>query len=168
MANDHLLRPNSLFFIYTTLFVGFILNIFPWGNHVWVPDWLLIALVYWTINEPRRVGIWIGFALGILMDVQTASILGIHSLSYSLVCFIAIAWHRRILDLSTPGQIIHVLPIFLISNAIQLGALYLFTNNSVLSNWHFIVPAFIEAALWPVAKWLLSSPQRQQNQSLKL
>lgn len=168
MANDHLLRPTSLLFIYASLFIGFILNIFPWGNHAWVPDWLLIVLVYWTINEPRKVGIWLGFALGILMDVQTASILGIHSLSYSLVCFIGIAWHRRILDLQTLGQMLHVLPIFLISNAIQFTIYYVLTKNDLLSGWHFFVPALIEAALWPLSKWALSSNQRRQTQSLKL
>ena len=168
MANDHLLRPNSLLFIYTSLFIGFILNIFPWGNHAWVPDWLLIVFVYWTINDPRKVGIWLGFALGILMDVQTASILGIHALAYSLVSFIGIAWHRRILDLQTLGQMLHVLPIFLISNAIQFIAFYLLTKNDPWSAWHFFMPAFIEAALWPLSKWVLSSSQRRQNQSLKL
>ena len=168
MANNHMLRPSSLFFVYGTLFFGLLLNLFPWGNHTWVPDWLLMGLVYWTINEPRRIGISIAFILGILMDVQTASILGTHTLIYSLVSFIAIAWHRRILDLSTIAQGFHLCTIFLIASAINFLAYYLLTGATDFSAWLIFVPALIEALFWPITKWVLSTPQRRQNQSIQL
>ena len=168
MSSSHLSRPSSSLFIYGSLFLALLLNISPWGNHAWVPDWFLIALVFWTLNEPRKIGIGIAFIFGLLMDVQTSSILGVHSLSYSLVAFVTIAWHRRILDLSTPSQMFHLLPMFLIASGVNYLVFWVTKNSSVFDGLLIFVPSLVEILLWPAAKWMLSTPQRRQNKSLPL
>lgn len=168
MANTHLLRPSSPFFVYSTIFAGLLLNIFPWGNHFWVPDWLLLVVVFWTINEPRKVSIWLAFILGILMDVHSSSTLGVHAFAYSLVFYITVAWHRRILDLTTPTQMFHLLPILIIPNSLDFLMAWLLKGVSPWAAIWILAPGVINALLWPFAKWTLSTPHRRQNQSLPL
>jgi rod shape-determining protein MreD len=166
--DKHLSRPSSLFFIICTIFLGLLLNIFPWGNHSWVPDWLLIVLVFWNVYDPRKISMFTALLLGLLMDVHFSSLLGLHAISYSLVTFITIAWHRRILDLTTIPQAFHLLPIFFIGNAFNFLVFWWIQDNSAISGWSFFISCIIEACLWPLAKWLLSTPQRRQNASLPL
>lgn len=161
-------RPSSLLFIVGSIFIGLLLNIFPWGNHAWVPDWLLIILVFWNIYEPRKIGMLVAFALGLVIDVQSSSLLGLHALSYSSVAFLTVAWHRRILDLNTPAQALHLLPIFFVPSLLNFFVFWWVQNSAAISSWSIFIPCVIEAALWPIAKWLLSTPQRRQNASLSL
>lgn len=158
-------RPSSWLFITGSIFIGMLLNIFPWGNHAWVPDWLLIVLIFWNIYEPRKIGMVVAFALGLVMDVQSSSLLGLHALSYSVVAFLTAAWQRRILDLDTPTQTLHLLPIFFVPSFLNFVLFWWLQNSSAISSWTFFIPCIIEAVLWPIAKWLLSTPQRRQNSS---
>ena len=51
------------------------------------PDFLLIFLVWLTIKEGQFVGETAGFVLGLTLDVVSSSILGVHALSKTAVCF---------------------------------------------------------------------------------
>lgn len=162
---QQLTKPSSLTFIITTILIGILLNIFPWGNHAFVPDWLLIVLVFWNLFEPRKIGIVIVFFLGLLMDVQSSSLLGIHSISYCIVAYIAIAWHRRILDLSLVGQMLHLLPIFLIPSLVYMLFHFWIQDGRLSSSWMILIPGFVQTLLWPIARWALTTPQRRQSAS---
>lgn len=165
---NQLAKPSSLSFIIGSIFFGLLLNIFPWGNHFLVPDWLMIVLVFWNLHEPRKVGIVIAFFLGLLIDVQSSSLLGIHSISYCIVAYVAIAWHRRILDLKPIAQAFHLFPIFLIPGLIDLLLFLWVQNGQLLSALPVVIPCLIQALLWPIASWLLTTPQRRQNASVPL
>ena len=47
------------------------------------------------------------------MDVHQGAVLGQHALAYTLLSFLAISVHRRLLWFSLPAQALHVLPVFL-------------------------------------------------------
>jgi rod shape-determining protein MreD len=38
-----------------------------------VPDWLALVIVFWSVREPRRVGMGLAFLFGLAMDVADAS-----------------------------------------------------------------------------------------------
>ena len=60
-------------------FDALILNFLPTSAWPWVPDWVALVLVFWSIREPRRVGMGAGFLLGVAMDVADVSLLGQHA-----------------------------------------------------------------------------------------
>ena len=103
----------------------------------------------------------IAFTLGLVMDVHNSDLLGLHAFSYSLVAYLAISWHRRIVALSVFSQALHLLPIFL------LVSLFPVLTHWVLSGelyWWALsgsAQAFIEAMLWPIAIRILLAPQRR-------
>eukprot|EP01038_Epipyxis_sp_PR26KG_P019960 gene19960-28252_t len=61
---------------------AFFLNLCPWGSWGWVPDFVALTLVFWSIYQPRRVGIGVAFMMGLIMDVHSASLLGENALAY--------------------------------------------------------------------------------------
>ena len=68
----------------------------PWGRDFGIPDFLALVLVFWNVHQPRKVGIGIGFLLGLLMDVHNSSALGERALLYSLLVLRRLVMHRRV------------------------------------------------------------------------
>jgi|CXWL01.1.fsa_nt_gi rod shape-determining protein MreD len=60
------------------------------------PDWVLLALIYWSLAVPERVGIFHAWTFGLLTDVLTGRLIGQYALAYSLVIYICLKLHRRL------------------------------------------------------------------------
>src|SRR5262245_54629891 len=82
-----ILRPVNPVFIWVSLVMALFLNMFPWGRAPFVPDFLAVALVFWNVHQPRRVGIAAAFVFGLLMDVHDGALFGQHALAYTLVSY---------------------------------------------------------------------------------
>ncbi len=46
---DHILLPVNPAFIAFSLVAAFFMNLFPWGAWGWVPDFVAMTLVFWSI-----------------------------------------------------------------------------------------------------------------------
>ena len=155
----YILLPVSPVFIFVTLLLTFLLNFLPWGDSIGVPDFVALTLVFWSIHQPRRVGIGVAFAMGLLMDVHTATLLGENALAYTLLSYFAITIHRRVLWFTPLTQTLHVFPLFLLTQIIR--AAIQFALSGKLIGWTFFIESLVTAALWPLACWILQAPQRR-------
>jgi rod shape-determining protein MreD len=131
----------------------------PLGRTAWMPDLLMLLLVFWSVHQPLRVGIGAAFVFGVVMDVQQAALLGQHALAYTALSFFAITMHRRLLWFSVPSQALQVLPIFVAAHAIELGIRML--GGGVFPGWQMLLAPLVEAVLWPIVSVLLLAPQRR-------
>jgi rod shape-determining protein MreD len=159
MNNQYILLPASPLFIAFSLIVAFVLNLMPWGQMVGVPDFVALALVFWNIHQPRKVGISVAFLMGLLMDVNEATLLGENALAYTLLSYFAIMIHRRVLWFPLRTQALHVLPLLLLAQAVQLVIQLLVTGKS--PDWFYFSESVVSALLWPVVSLLLLAPQRR-------
>jgi len=161
MSHPHyILLPANSFFIAISLMLAFMLNLFPWGVHVGMPDFVALALVFWSIHQPRKVGIGVAFVMGLLMDVHDAVYLGENALAFTLLSYFAISIHRRVLWFPPLVQSLQVFPLFLGVQLIQL-TVRLLSSDSHFPGWLFFLECAVTTALWPVASWLLLAPQRR-------
>jgi rod shape-determining protein MreD len=156
---EYLLLPANRAFIAFSLTLALVLNILPWGRAIWVPDFLALTLVFWNIHQPRKVGIGIAFLLGLVMDVHEASLLGEHALVYSIVSYGAISLHRRVMFFGPGGQMLHLLPLFLLAQIVAL--LVRLALGAPLPGWGVFVPSLSATLLWPLADRILLAPQRR-------
>ena len=158
-----LLLPANPFFIWGSLVGALTLNLLQnmglWGRAAWLPDFLALALVFWSIHQPQRVGIGVAFVFGLFIDVHQGAMLGQHALSYTVLSFLAIAIHRRLLWFSVPSQAFQVLPLFAASHAIELIVRML--AGGVFPGFLILLAPVIESLLWPVVSVLLLIPQRR-------
>lgn len=159
--SGYILRPVNRAFIYFSLFCALMLNLLPMGNYGWVPDWLIICIVFWNIHQHRHVSVILAFVLGLMMDVYSSDLLGLHAFSYSLVAYLAISWHRRIAPLGVLTQALHLLPLFLLVSLFPVLAHWLLSGE--LYWWALTggIQALIDALLWPIATRILLAPQRR-------
>jgi rod shape-determining protein MreD len=158
-GSDQLLLPVNPFFIAFTLIMAVMLEMLPSGRHPAAPDLLALVLVFWNVHQPRRVGIGLAFAFGLLMDVHQGAVLGQHALAYSLLSYFAITIHRRVLWFSLLSQALHVLPLFAAAHAVSLVARLLV--GGMFPGWWLVLAPLLEAALWPLAVLLMLAPQRR-------
>ncbi|MFJ3055138.1 rod shape-determining protein MreD [Herbaspirillum sp. NPDC087042] len=155
----YILLPANPLFIAFSLIVAFLLNLMPWGQMVGVPDFVALALVFWNIHQPRKVGISVAFMMGLLMDVNEATLLGENALAYTLLSYFAIMIHRRVLWFPLRTQALHVLPLMLLAQAVQLVVQLMVTGKS--PDWFYFSESVVSALLWPVVSLLLLAPQRR-------
>lgn len=158
-----LLLPASPLFIWASLFAAFFINLTfnlsLWGRAAWLPDVLALTLVFWNIHQVQRIGMGVAFFFGLVMDVQSVSLLGQHALSYTLLSFLAILIHRRVLWFKTTTQCLQLLPLFVFAHVAEVCLRYFFSQS--LPDWTIVLAPLLQSALWPVLSVFLLMPQRR-------
>ena len=160
---QQLLLPANPAFIWfsllSALMFNMLLNMGLWGRSAWVPDLLAVTLVFWSVHQPLRIGVGVAFVFGLAMDVHQGALLGQHALAYTVLGFLAISMHRRLLWFGVPNQAVQVLPLFVAAHVLEL-LVRMASGGSFPGLTYFIAPV-LEAMLWPVVSVLLLAPQRR-------
>lgn len=155
----YILLPVNPLFIFLSMVAAFLLNMLPWGTWIGLPDFVALVLVFWSIHQPRRVGIGVAFFMGILMDVHDATLLGENALSYTLLSYFAIMIHRRVLWFPIGVQALHVLPLLLMMQIVQVVIRWIVSHQ--IPGWFYFSESLVATLLWPLVTWLLLAPQRR-------
>ena len=158
-SSSRILLPVRPWFIFLSLLIALLLNFLPTRSWLWTPDWVALVIVFWSIREPRRVGMGWGFLLGLVMDVADASLLGQHALAYVLAAYGATSLSRRILWFPLIQQALHVLPLLLLVQLVQIGVRAM--PGAVLPDLTYFVGPFIGTLLWLPLTFILLLPQHQ-------
>ena len=73
-----------------SIFVALLLGLLPLP--AWLqplrPYWLALAVVYWVIETPGRIGLGFAFAMGLLADLAFGGLLGEQALRLVIMAFI--------------------------------------------------------------------------------
>lgn len=160
VTQGHAIAPVSGRFIAATFLVAFVIDLLPWRDMRGVPDLLMLAVAFWCVHQPRRIGFAIPFALGLLTDTANGALMGQHALAYSVLAFIAMALNRRILWFPLWPQALHVLLILLFVELLTLSVRMM--AGAEFPGLTYFLGSFISAALWPLATIVLVAHQRQR------
>ena len=161
-APQVLLKPASTLFMSFSLFVGLMLNLLPWSGTALLlrPDFVALALLFWSIREPHRMGIGVAWAMGLMIDVADGVLFGQNALAYSLAVFIALILHRRILQFSPRQQTFYALLLLLLLQTMTL--LIRLATGAAFSGMGYFAASFTGALLWPLLTLLLQLPQKAE------
>ncbi|TAN50326.1 MAG: rod shape-determining protein MreD [Methylococcaceae bacterium] len=135
--------------------VAMMLRIIPWPDD-WAafnPDWVLLALIYWCIALPERVGIGVAWGLGLLCDVLGGKILGQQALVYTVVAYLCLKIYRRLRLHPITQQTLAVLGYLLFAQLLN----YWILNVKGLGPipWNYWLSSVYGAAFWPLVFLLL-------------
>ncbi len=156
---QQLLLPVNAFFMWGSLFLALLLHMLPVGRIAWMPDLMAVVLVFWSIHQPHRIGMGVAFFMGLLVDVQQSAMLGQHALSYTLLSFMALVMHRRLVWYSVLSQAVQILPLFAIAHALTLFIRLI--AGGVFPGYAVAIAPVIEMAIWPLISAMLLAPQRR-------
>ena len=91
-------NPSKFFIISVTFIIAMILMLMPlpeWARP-FRPEWLALALIYWSMTTPKNVGVGVAWMLGLCVDVIQGALLGQHALGFAITAYIAIRFHQRV------------------------------------------------------------------------
>jgi rod shape-determining protein MreD len=163
-GNPEFLLPASNLFIATSLLAALLLNWLPWQG-VWLalrPDFVALAVLYWCIHKPYRVGIGLAWAVGILADVANASLFGQHALAYSVLAFGGIVLHRRVQMFDLRQQTLQVFPVLLLTYAVY-AAVHWQLHGYIA--WAYFAGSVVSALLWAPMTMLLQALRRPRAET---
>lgn len=160
MAPEVILLPARTRFILGTLGAALLLNLLPWsGAALWVkPDFVALVVLYWCIEEPRKVGFATAWLLGLFMDVADGTLFGQHALAYSILAYAGIVLHRRVRMFPALSQVLHVVPLLLLNDFIVLAVRA--SGGADLPGPEYFIGSFVGGLLWVPLGALLKLPQR--------
>jgi rod shape-determining protein MreD len=94
-VNRH--RAHFLLFL-LSLIVACLLQLMPLPDLLlpFRPYWLGLILVYWTLEEPERIGLGRAFLLGLVGDVLQGDLLGDQALRLAALAFIVLRFRARL------------------------------------------------------------------------
>lgn len=156
---QRLLLPVDIRFMWGSLLAALLLNLLPLGRITWMPDFLLLTLVFWCLHEPRHVGVLVACGFGLIMDVHRTNLLGMHALVYAAAAYVAYLLHRRLLLFKVHWQALQLFGVFMAAHGL-LWLLYLAGGGQWPGAGLWWAPV-LEAVLWPILDRVLLAPQRR-------
>ena len=78
--------------------VALMLTMLPlpdWAAY-WRPEWATLVLIYWCMALPDRVGVAIGWVVGLFLDVIHGAVLGQYALTLALIAYFTLNLHQRL------------------------------------------------------------------------
>jgi rod shape-determining protein MreD len=130
-----------------------VLPLSPWLD-VLRPAFLVLTVLYWSVNAPRTGGIAFGFFAGLMLDVFQGPVLGEHALALSIVTYIAVREHQRIRSKPAIQQAMFVF-VALVFYEVVLFMIDGWTGHPVTSPLRW-VHTLTGALIWPPAAAILA------------
>jgi rod shape-determining protein MreD len=121
----------------------------PWPNLIktYQPYWLALALIYWSIESPRKCGLMTAFFYSLLLDVLYGGLLGKFGFSMVAMVFIIGKFHKR-LKMTSFWQLTLMISALLLNDA--------FIRSSI--DWISQNADSFKINLWPVLTSTLAWP----------
>jgi rod shape-determining protein MreD len=146
--------------IVLTAFLALLLTVLPLPPWLDVPRpaFLVLAVLFWSVNAPRTGGIALGFFAGLMLDVFQGPVLGQHALALTLVTYIAVREHQRIRSKPAFQQALIVFAALAVYEFV-LFAIDGWSGHPVTSQLRW-VHTVTGALIWPPMAAILASGSR--------
>lgn len=125
----------------------------PAGLEPLRPYWVGLIMIYWSLEVADPLPLGAAFALGLLLDLLTASLLGLHALSLVVLVYLVRRFRGR-MRFFPPWQQAAAVFLLLVNDRIILiwaGAML----GEPLPTWRYWLPPLVAMALWPWLSLLL-------------
>lgn len=145
--------------IITTLVITMVMMLLPLPEslRLFRPEFVLMALMYWAMALPRRVGVGFAWVVGVLMDILMGSALGVTAFSYALVIFLTARFHLRLRQFPVWQQALIIFSLVLITQVVDIIVL-----PQTISSYMWL-PAVTSMIIWPLNYTFLRSIRRSFN-----
>lgn len=151
------------FIIVLTFLAAYVLAVLPFSPWLqWArPEWVALALIYWTIALPHRVGLTTALVLGVGLDVLEGAVFGQNTFSLAVVAILALTLYQRLRVYSLWQQCAVV---FVLVGINQLICHWVQNLEGVgTGSLLFLLPALTSALLWPVVLAFLRGLRREYS-----
>lgn len=137
--------------ILATMGIAFALALWPLPEYLtpFRPNWVALALCYWLLEAPDRVGLGVAFLLGLVADLVFGTLIGEQALRLAVIAFIVLRFRPRLRFFTLWQQAFAVLALLLNDRVVVLMIRAL--SGEGLPPPAFWIAPCVGAFFWP---WL--------------
>ena len=146
-----IIRRDRLSIVIISLAVAFALALIPLPPTLDMlrPYWVALVLIYWCLETQGIVSLGLAFLLGLLLDLLTGSLLGLHALSLVIMVYLVSRFRARLRFFPPWQQALSVLALLINDRIILIWIISL--RGEPMPALDFWLPPVIGTLLWP---WL--------------
>lgn len=122
------------------------------------PDWMALIVVYWALMVPERIGPWVGFVIGTLLEVLFVRNFGVLGFGLAMLAFAVNRGHLQLRALSIAPQMV-VVGLLIGLFKLTTGWLYGLTGDFTITTeyWYSLIGCILA---WPFLFILLQELRR--------
>lgn len=113
------------------------------------PYWVALVVIYWALETYDMIGLGSAFLAGLLLDVLSGSLLGMHALSLVIMVYLVQRFRPRLRFFPPWQQAMSVLALLVNDRIILIWVTALL--GEPLPTWQYWLPPIVALAIWP---WL--------------
>lgn len=138
-----------------------VLTVLPLPDAIVVlrPEWTALVLIYWCMAVPQRIGVGIGWGVGLLMDVLRAGLMGQHALSFGIIAYVTHHLYQRLRVFPLWQQAFSILALIALHEVLMLWIRGIAGHAG--PGWNYWLPALSSALVWPPLFILLRGLRRR-------
>lgn len=123
------------------------------------PDWVLLLVIYWSLNAPMLAGLTYAWLCGLILDVLIGTLIGQHALAFVLTAALTHRFQLRMRIFPVVQQAVAVLVLVCLYHFLVFWIDGI-VGNAVTSWWRWL-PALVGAVLWPLLVAVLDTANRR-------
>ena len=148
-------KHSSYWLFFFVIFIALFLEIvsFPDSMELFRPDFITLALIFFTIFDPRRINFGHAWVCGLILDLLVGAPLGVNALICASQLYLIHSQFKRFSNYVIYQQAL----IILVINCIAHVAVYWLEHLLGAGNYHvnFLATALSTAIMWPFVALLL-------------
>ena len=139
----------SLFFL--TVTAAALLSLLPLPDMLlpFKPYWVALVMIYWSLETNDMVSLGMAFVIGLLFDILSSSLMGLHGLSLVVMVFLVQRFRSRLRFFPPWQQALGVLGLLVNDRIILIWITALLGES--MPTWQYWLSPLVGMALWP---WL--------------
>ena len=113
------------------------------------PYWVAMVVIYWSLETHDMIGLGVAFLTGLVLDILSGSLMGMHALSLVVMVFLVQRSRSRLRFFPPWQQALSVLGLLVNDRIILIWIIALL--GEPLPTWKYWMPPLVALGLWP---WL--------------
>ena len=127
----------------------------PEAAEPWRPYWVALVMIYWHLETDHLRTLGPAFAIGLVLDLVSGTLLGQHALSLVIINFLVARFRNRLRFFPPWQQALAVGALLVNDRIVRLWILALLGRG--WPDWNWWLPPVTGLLLWPFAFLLLDA-----------
>jgi len=142
-------ESRSLFFL--TVVAAALLSLLPLPEMLmpFKPYWVALVMIYWSLETKDMVSLGLAFAIGLMFDILSTSLMGMHGLSLVVMVFLVQRFRSRLRFFPPWQQALSVLALLANDRIILIWITALL--GEPMPTWEYWLSPLTGMVIWP---WL--------------
>ena len=132
-----------------TVFAAILLSLLPLPEVLapFKPYWVAMVVIYWSLETHDMIGMGLAFVTGLVLDILSGSLMGMHALSLVVIVFLVGRFRSRLRFFPPWQQALSVLALLVNDRIILIWITILL--GEPIPTWRYWLAPLVGMALWP-------------------